>query len=150
MALALRPCNGGDLEIQKTTLAFIIGWGFYAVAELAALMDGIGVWQILNPTVPAPLWILPYETMFAKPFFMMATVPATGFLLLALNYDSRLGPFQRALLSFMVVWTMFLAIPDMMFPLGDIYYETLKFYFGLSSLVFAFITLLLYVPWRRG
>jgi len=130
------------------TIAFALGWGFYAVAELAALMDGIGVWQILNPNVSVPLGLLPYTTMFAKPLFMLATVPATGLIFLSLSYDTRLSELERGSLTFLVTWTMVLAIPDIMFPLGDVYYETLKYYFGLLSLVLVLPTLLLYLVTR--
>ena len=132
---------------MKPGLLFALGWGFYAIAELAALMDGIGVWQIIYPQAVTPLWILPYETMFAKPFFMMAAVPALGLLFLGINYQPKLTPFQRSSLSFLATWTMLFAIPDMMFPLGDIYYETLKYYFGLLSLLMAFVTVTLFLVW---
>ena len=130
--------------MNRISGVFALGWLFYGIAELAALMDGIGVWVILNPNVSFPLGFLPYDTMFAKPFFMLAAVPATGLLLWGVQYQP-FRSWQKVALSFLVVWTVNLAIPDIMFPLGNIYYETLKFYFGLLSFGMAALTGLFYL-----
>lgn len=123
----------------------IIGWVFYSIAEMTPLFDSVGVWITLPNMSPSlvPLGWLAYDSMFDKPLLMLATVPALFFLFLSFSY-LRIRRMERVLLDFSVTWTMFLAIPDMVWPLGTIYYETLKYYFGVLSLLLAFVTILSY------
>lgn len=132
--------------VKQATVFFILGWGFYAIAEITPLFDSIGVWAALQNGTPMSAYALgwlAYDVMFDKPLLMLATVPAIFFLFLAFSY-LRIGRLQRVGLDFLVTWTMILAIPDMIWPLGTIYYEELKYYFGVLSLLLAFVTILAY------
>ena len=136
------------------TVAFIVGWSFFGIAEIAPLFDSASLMPLFfpnDPTTRIPLAAFAYDTDFFKPLFMFSTVPAIWFLFLSFSYLKASRLFVVGL-QYLATWTVFLAIPDMIWPLGSIYYETLKYYFGVLSLFMAFLTILLYcfVVWRDG
>jgi hypothetical protein len=129
--------------MKLTTAFFIFGWGFYTVAEITPLFDSVGVWATLPGAATVPLGWLAYDIMFYKPLLMLAAVPALFFLFLSFSY-LRISRFESVNLYFLTTWSIILAIPDMIWPLGSVYYETLKYYFGVLSLVLAFSVILLF------
>lgn len=132
--------------MKLSTAYFVLGWTFFGLAEIPPLFDSASIPSLFFPNDPftvIPLQRFAYDTDFYKPLFMFCTVPALLFLFLAFSYLKGPRLFSVGL-PFLATWTIFLAIPDMIWPLGSIYYETLKYYFGVLSLFMAFSTVLAY------
>jgi hypothetical protein len=141
--------------LNKSAALFYAGVLFYAIAELTPLNDVVALFPIYGSqywgfdaaSLP-PLSSFAYLTDFAKPFFMLAGVVALGCFFLAFAY-MRLRPFHNAVLNFIITWSVVLAVPDIIWPLGTPYYEVLKYYFGILSLVLCFVVVLLFLGWRE-
>lgn len=74
---------------------------------------------------------------------MLAFVPAIFFTFLSFAYI-KTNPLPKTLLYLVATLAVFLAVPDLTWNTGDVYYETLKFYMGQVSLVCEFITVMFF------
>lgn len=129
---------------MNRSLGFLIpGICFYALAEITPINDVVALFPIYVPTWDVPLAGFAYFTDFAKPLFMLCAVPALFLFFIAIA-EMQLPKFHDAALSFVAAWTVILAIPDMIWPLGTMYYEVLKYYFGILSLILCFVMVLMF------
>lgn len=139
--------------MRLPTAFFIFGVVFYAVAEITPINDVVALLEIqdsgvvTNPVANIPLGSFAYYTDFAKPFFMMSAILALGFFSLAFAY-MEFKPLHRAAVNFVAIWSVILAIPDIIWPFGTPYYEVLKYYFGELSLILVFVLSFMMVSWR--
>lgn len=138
-----------ETSVKLPTILFLLAVLFYAIAELTPLNDAVALIPIYG--IPSygnvvPLGSFAYFTDFAKPFFMMSAVLALGFFCLAFAYWN-LNPLRRAALNFVSTWSVILAIPDIIWPLGTPYYEVLKYYLGLLSLMLLFTLGFMTLSW---
>lgn len=132
-----------------------MGLGFYGIAELTPLNDVVALFPIFGSHWGFDSSNLPpgsdfaYLTDFDKPLFMLSAIVALGFFFLAFAY-MKLKPLHLAGLNFLATWSVILAIPDIVWPLGSIYYEVLKYYFGILSLILMFVLILVFLNVKSG
>ena len=130
--------------------AFLAGLAFYVFPALAVVFKMQAVWYLPCPEgscAVAPFVGLAIFTERYLPAFYSFALPAMFFLLLG---TSKIADhLKRTLVAFLAVFAVMFAIPNLTWPLGNVYYETLQFYMGQLSIVLMFFTVMLYVRWAK-
>ncbi len=125
----------------RVAIPFVIGWLLYGMALLVPITSSLSLWAIYTQSdIPFKASILFID--FNTPAFMLSAFPAVGLLFYSYAY-LKLPPIQSAIVHFLTTMSLITALPDMIFPIGDGFYENLDYLFGIVSLMLAFSTIIL-------
>lgn len=134
---------------KKDLVIFSSGLVCYALCEIVPLTSAIFVWQIYGTPDPLSLTQTPfanfsYMIQFDKPAFMLFSVPALILFFWTFSY-LKVSRLYGVLLQSMTTFGVIAAIPDWTWYLGSPYYEILKYYAGVLSLVVMFAAIIMYL-----